>query len=80
MKIIVAGPGCPKCQATEKNVKKACKELGIDAEISHVYDLREYVKLGIRLTPAVIVNDKVVLSGKVPSVEELKEILSGYRK
>lgn len=76
MKIIVAGPGCPRCMATENNVKKACEELGIEAEITHLYDIKEFPKLGIILTPAVVVNGEVIVSGKVPTVEELKEIFS----
>ncbi len=76
MKILIAGSGCPKCKATEKNVYNACAELNLDADISHLYDVKEYVKLGVHFTPAVIVDDKVVISGKVPTVEELKKILS----
>lgn len=76
MQILVAGPGCPRCQATEQNVINACAELGLDADISHVYDVREYARLGVRLTPAVIVDGKVVVSGKVPTVAELKKLLA----
>lgn len=76
MKIIVAGPGCPRCITTENNVKKACEELGIEAEIIHLYDIKEFSKLGVIFTPAVVVNGEIVVSGKVPTVEELKEILS----
>ncbi len=76
MKIIVAGPGCPRCIATENNVKKACEELGLDVEFTHVYDIKEFPKLGVMLTPAVIIDGEVVISGKVPTVEELKELLS----
>jgi len=79
MKIQIAGPGCPRCQATEKNVINACAELNLAADISHVYDVREYAKLGVRLTPAVIVDGKIIISGKVPSVEELKKLLSEIR-
>jgi len=42
MKIQIAGPGCPRCQATEKNVVNACAELNLDAAISHVHDVRQY--------------------------------------
>lgn len=76
MKIEIAGPGCPRCQATEKNVVHACAELNLDAAVSHVYDVKEYAGLGVRITPAVIVDGKIVVSGKVPTVEELKELLS----
>jgi len=76
MKIQIAGPGCPRCQATEKNIINACSELNLAADISHVYDIKEYAKLGVMMTPALIVDGKVIISGKVPSVEELKKVLS----
>lgn len=76
MRIQVAGPGCMRCQNTEKNVVDACAELGLEADISHVYDPKEYAKLGVRLTPAVILDGKVVASGKVPTVADLKKLLS----
>jgi small redox-active disulfide protein 2 len=76
MKIQVAGPGCPRCQTTEQNVINACAELGLAADISHIYDVKEFASLGVRLTPAVIVDGRVVVSGKVPTVEELKKLFS----
>jgi len=76
MKIQVAGPGCPRCKTTEQNVINACAELGLAADISHIYDVREFASLGVRLTPAVIVDGRVVVSGKVPTVEELKKLFS----
>lgn len=71
MKIQVAGPGCGRCQTTEANVREAVKQLNLGAEVQHLYDVREYAKLGVRLTPAVIVDGKIVCSGRVPTVEEL---------
>ena len=79
MKIIVAGPGCPRCQATEKSVIDACAALNLAADIDHVYDVKEFAKLGVRITPAVIVDGKIVVSGKIPSVAELKQILSALK-
>ena len=76
MKIRIAGPGCPRCQTTEKNVVNACAQLDLAADISHIYDVKEFVKLGVRITPAVIVDGKIVVSGKVPTVGELEAILS----
>ncbi|MFC1512928.1 thioredoxin family protein [Thermodesulfobacteriota bacterium] len=73
MKIQVAGPGCGRCQATEKIVQQFCNELQLPAEIEHVYDLREYSKLGVRLTPAVLVDGKIIFSGRVPTTDELKK-------
>lgn len=76
MKIEVAGPGCSRCIETEKNVCEAVKQLGIEAEVTHVYDITEFVKKGVRFTPAVIIDGRIVSSGKIPTVNELKEILS----
>ena len=75
MKIQIAGPGCPRCQATEKNVNAACAELVITADISHLTNMLEYGKLGVMLTPAVVLDGKVISSGKVPTVQELVELL-----
>ncbi|WP_017873411.1 MTH895/ArsE family thioredoxin-like protein [Candidatus Caldatribacterium saccharofermentans] len=79
MNIAVFGMGCPKCKATEHNVREACRALGIDAEVTHVADPREFAKMGVRMTPAVVVDGTVLFSGKVPTVEELKEALQKLR-
>ena len=79
MKIEVVGPGCPRCVATEKNVNEAVRQLGIQAEVVHVYDVAEFAKKGVMFTPAVIVDDRVEISGKIPTVEEIKEILSSNK-
>jgi small redox-active disulfide protein 2 len=75
-RIIIAGSGCKRCIATEENVKKAVEELKIDASVEHIYDPKEFVKLGVMITPAVIVDGKVLFAGKVPTVEDIKQILS----
>jgi small redox-active disulfide protein 2 len=77
MKIQIAGPGCPRCQTTETNVINACAQLDLAVDISHIYDVKEIAKLGVMATPAVIVEGRIVMSGKVPTVGELKAILSG---
>jgi small redox-active disulfide protein 2 len=79
MKIQIAGPGCPRCQETEKNVREACSQLNLAADISHVFDMKEFAKLGVLFTPAVIVDGKIVVSGKLPTVEELKKYLSAIK-
>jgi len=80
MKIQVVGPGCPRCQMLEQNVFNACAELGLDADITHITDVSEFAKLGVMMTPALIVDGKLVFYGKVPAVAELKRILSGLQK
>lgn len=80
MKIIVAGPGCARCNATQKNVIDACKAINLNADISHEFDVREFRKLGVRVTPAVIVDGKIIVSGKIPTVDELKKILNELKE
>lgn len=80
MKIQIAGSGCPKCKETEKIIKNVCSGLGIKADISKFQDPVEIAKLGIRLTPAVIINGKIVTSGKVPDKEEIKKIIEQHIK
>jgi small redox-active disulfide protein 2 len=76
VKIQIAGPGCPRCEATERNVFNACAELDMPAYISHVYNVSQFAALGVVMTPAVLVDGKVVVAGKVPTIEELKQILT----
>jgi small redox-active disulfide protein 2 len=80
MKIQIAGPGCPNCQTTERNVVNACAELDLAAEISHVTNIAEVLQLGIMRTPAVVLDGKVVISGRVPGVPELKSILEAKER
>jgi small redox-active disulfide protein 2 len=75
MKIIIAGSGCAKCKATEEAVRKVCAEADFPAEIEHVYDPRETAKLGVMITPAVVIDGKVVLAGKVPTAQDVKKLL-----
>lgn len=79
MRIQVCGPGCARCHATEKNVIDACAALDLAADISHVFDVKEFRNLGVRVTPAVLVDGQIVISGKIPTVDELKAILSGLK-
>jgi small redox-active disulfide protein 2 len=75
MKIQIAGPGCPNCQNTERNVIDACAELDFAADISHVTNIAEILELGAMRTPAVVIDGEVVISGRVPTVSELKNML-----
>ena len=75
MKIEVLGIGCPKCRKMEENARKAVKELGIKAEVFHVYDAVEIARRGIVSTPALVVDGKVKVAGRVPTVEEIKQLL-----
>ena len=75
MKIQIFGTGCPRCNETEMNVFNACAQLDLAADISHVFDAEEFGKLSVNGPPAVIVEDKIIVSGMVPTVEELKQLL-----
>ncbi len=75
MKIQIAGPGCPNCKNTERNVLNACAELDLAADISHVTNIADILELGVMRTPGVVIDGRVVVSGHVPSVAELKQIL-----
>jgi small redox-active disulfide protein 2 len=77
MEIKVLGPGCPRCEQTEKNVKEAVTEAGIDASVKKVTDTMEIAKHGVFSTPAVIVDGEVRCVGKIPEKEEVKSWITG---
>ncbi len=75
MEIKVLGPGCPKCKTLEQATHNAVSELGIDANVSKVEDIVQIMNYGVMRTPALVIDERVIFSGKVPSVSELKEII-----
>ncbi len=75
MVIKVLGTGCPRCKALEKATRDAVAEMNIEAKIEKVEDIVKIMNYGIMHTPALVVNEKVVVSGRVPSVNEIKEVL-----
>jgi len=77
MEIKVLGPGCPKCQQTEKIFKEAVAEAGVDAVIGHVTDAMDIAGYGAFGTPAVVVDGEVKSVGKIPKKEEVKTWLVG---
>jgi len=72
MEIKVLGPGCPKCEATKKNVEEAVIESGLNADISKVTDTMEIAKHGVFGTPSVVVDGEVKSVGKIPTKDEIK--------
>ena len=76
MEIKVLGTGCSKCKTLEKLTKDVISELGIDAHVEKVEDIQKIMGYGIMSTPGLVINEKVVLSGKIPKSSELKEILT----
>ena len=76
MKIEILGTGCPKCIKLEENTKRALKDLQLEAEIIKVTNIKEIMKYKVMMTPALVVDGKVKATGKVPSVDELKKLIS----
>ena len=74
--IQVLGTGCPKCQRLAALAEQAARELGIVFELKKVTDITEITSFGVLMTPALAVDGAVKVSGKVPSVEELKALLT----
>jgi small redox-active disulfide protein 2 len=72
MDIKVLGPGCPKCQQTEKNVKEAVAESGVEAKVDKVKNVLEIATYGVFGTPAVVIDGEVKSVGKIPSKDEIK--------
>ncbi|MGC9795432.1 thioredoxin family protein [Fervidobacterium riparium] len=75
-KVEVLGSGCPKCKQTLKIIETAIQELGINAVVEKVQDINEIISRGVAATPAVAIDGKVVLSGKIPTLDEAKALLS----
>lgn len=74
--IQILGTGCPKCRALAANAEAAAKALGIEYSIEKVTDIREILKFGVMLTPALAVDGVVKMAGKVPSADEIKKMLA----
>jgi small redox-active disulfide protein 2 len=75
MKIEILGSGCPKCMKLEEMTHKAVEKLGLKAEIVHVRDVDKILEYGVMMTPALVVDGVVRISGKIPSEKELESYL-----
>jgi len=74
-KIQILGSGCAKCKKLAQNAEAAAKELGIEYELEKVTDINEIIKMGVVMTPAMVVDGEVKIVGKAPSPDEIKESL-----
>jgi len=75
MEIKVLGSGCSKCVKLQEQVQQVLAELNINESVKKVMDIAEIMQYGVMRTPALVIDEKVVVSGRVPSKDELKEIL-----
>ncbi len=80
MKIQILGPGCPKCKQVEANAREAVKNLNIDAVIEKITDINRIIDFGVTATPALAVDGEVKFSGKIPSVEEIIDVIKSENK
>ena len=76
MEIKVLGTGCARCKALEKATKEAVERMGVNATVTKVEDIVEIMQFGIMTTPALVIDGKIVVKGKVPSVDEVSKLLT----
>ncbi|MCK5912871.1 MAG: TM0996/MTH895 family glutaredoxin-like protein [Desulfuromusa sp.] len=75
MKIQILGTGCAKCEKLAQNTKQAADNIGLDYEIEKVTELNQIMAFGVMTTPALAVDGKVLLAGKVPNPADLEKLL-----
>jgi small redox-active disulfide protein 2 len=75
MIIKVLGPGCAKCQSLDKAVREVVAALKLDVKVEEIKDIKEIMKYPILMTPGLVINEKVVMSGKVPSKAEVESLI-----
>ncbi len=76
MEIKVLGTGCPKCKSLEKATREAVAELNVEAYITKEEDIVKIMSYGIMQTPGLVINDNLVISGRVPSIKEIKNFIT----
>ena len=74
-KLQILGTGCPKCRKLAENTEAAAKALGIEYEIEKITDIDEIMTFGVMMTPALAVDGKVKVVGKVPDPDGIKDLL-----
>lgn len=76
MEIKILGTGCTKCKNLEKTTRMAVEQMNLDANITKVEDIVEIMQSGVMTTPALVADGKVIVKGRVPSIEEIKSLLT----
>jgi len=74
-KIKILGTGCPKCEKLLELTKQAIAEMNLDCSVEKVNDITEIIRYGVAITPALVVDNEVKIMGKVPSLDEIKELI-----
>ena len=78
MEIKILGTGCPKCKSLEKIARDVVEQENIEATITKVEDIMAIMSYGVMSTPALVVNEKVEIKGRIPSYDEVKQVLKKY--
>jgi small redox-active disulfide protein 2 len=76
MQVKILGPGCKNCQTLESRTREALDELGVTADIDKIVDYGEIAGYGVMKTPGLVIDDEVVVSGRVPTAHELHDLLA----
>jgi small redox-active disulfide protein 2 len=79
MEIKILGTGCPKCKTLEKLTRETVEKEGIDANITKEEDIMKIMEYGVMHTPGLVIDGKVVFSGRVPSTKELNDLLTNKK-
>lgn len=77
MDIKILGAGCAKCNALEAVTRAVVEEKGLDATVTKIEDIMEIMTFGVMITPALVVDGKVVVKGRVPTTDELTTMITG---
>lgn len=75
MNIKVLGPGCARCKATVEAAKKAVAELGLTADVEKIEDVETIMRYNVLATPGLVIDDALRISGRVPTVQEIKDLI-----
>ena len=75
MNIKILGPGCARCQQLEKTAKEVVKELGIEATVEEVKDMKKIMQYPILTTPGLVIGEELVCSGRVPNKAEVSQLV-----
>ena len=75
-KLIVLGPGCPRCETLARLTGQAAEELGIEYHLEKLTDISKFAAYGLMMTPGLVVDGEIKVQGKVPSVDDIKALLA----
>lgn len=74
-KLIVLGPGCPRCERLAATTQQAADQLGLEVELEKISDIKQFSSFGLMMTPGLVVDGQLKVQGKVPSLDEIKALL-----